>query len=83
MNRRAMAFNAALVPRLPAESIREEADVIISGLSDETSPDEVAKVEEENARLIAEREKRAAEVLAHRKGKPRPKRRMPKKVRKI
>ena len=81
--RRAQAFNAALIPRMSPAMIRQEADEIEAGLSDEMSPEAVAKLEEENVALIAERQRHAAEVLERRKGKAKPKRKIPKKARRF
>lgn len=71
------AFSTGVLSRMPAKDIQSRARELRNALLEleqGSRADEIIANEQENERLIAERSRHAAEVLARRKGQPKKKR---------
>lgn len=80
------AFSTGVLSRMPAKDIQSQARALRNALLEleqGSRADEIIANEKENEKLIAERSRHAAEVLARRKGKPKPKKRRANKARRI
>lgn len=86
LTRRIDAFSTGLLPRMPPKEIQSQARALRNALlelEEGSRADEIIANEKENEKLITERSRHAAEVLARRKGRPKVKRRRPNKGRRI